>query len=148
MASKQRRTPVFPLEHLQQPSPVSHYAPKLLAALLVADALAAYLDRAKPSSGIVLKTREPWAALKARYRFSNSMPRPVPRILPPRRPENLDLSYPSPGFETCIHPHQAFVRACNQTFAQLNRAHKGLVSGNSGRLKSDMSRTESPLNSQ
>src|SRR5208283_821907 len=121
MASNTRRTPVFPLQSTQLvPPDVPHYASRQFAALLVSDALARYLNAENPKHGIVLRTKEPWAAIKSRYRLSNSSLRSIPRLLPPREPENLDLSYPAPSQETLRPAHAAFAEACRLAKIEAN----------------------------
>jgi hypothetical protein len=70
--------------------PPHRTSPKF-AALLVNVSWAKYVKPSQPKLGIVLLGRFAWAEVKEQFRAG---PRPVPKLLPPRRPENLDLSYP------------------------------------------------------
>lgn len=62
-------------------------------------------------AGIVLVSGLSWAEVREQFR-AEATTHPVPKLLPPRRPINLDLSYPAKGQETGRHQHQAFLSAC------------------------------------
>ncbi len=110
------RLPVFDLPTTSlngvplYPSTAPHGTSSKFAAFLVGISWAKYLEDESPSMGIVLCCALAWSEIKERFREIGM--RPIPQLLPPIAPHNLDLSYPARGYETCIHPHQAFVDAC------------------------------------
>ncbi len=77
---------------------VEHYASRSFAIVVVADRLAKWVNPQEPKAGIVLLTKQSWAAIKEHYRKTVSGVIPV--ILPPRRPETLVLSYPLRNYES------------------------------------------------
>lgn len=60
---------------------------------------------------IHLHTLEPISSI--RHRFQDKSSRlakvPIPRLLPPLPPQNLDLAYPEAWRTTSGHPHHAFL---------------------------------------
>ena len=100
---------------LHNPSvdPPSHFVSLKLAEALCRERINRVFTAIRVSKKIVhLQVDEPISEIKRRHKVSVTTLRPVPKLLPPRRPENLDLSYPARGFESCRHGHQAFVNAC------------------------------------
>ena len=83
-----------------------HSASKMLAALVVASPFTAKWADAL-NTKLQILTNETWKQVKQRVRPSPSAKRAVPRLLPPSRPLNLDLSYPEAGRESSRHPHYA-----------------------------------------
>jgi|HubBroStandDraft_3_1064219.scaffolds.fasta_scaffold258864_2 hypothetical protein len=81
-----------------------HSASKSLALLAVQNS-AKWADAAMTK--IQLLTGETWRQFKSRVRPSPSQRRRIPKLLPPRQPLSLDLSYPMRGQETLRHPHYA-----------------------------------------
>ena len=108
------RLPVYLLPNIPSeslpPSPPHRTSPSF-AALLVNVSWAKYVKESDLKLGIVLTFRTTWAVVKEQFRGGH---RPVPKLLPPRQPENLDISYPARGWESTRHAHQAFLTACQQ----------------------------------
>ena len=101
--------------HLNNPQtdPPSHFVSAKLASALCSEFRNRIVTAVRVSKKIIwLKVDEPISEIKRRHKSSAAAVRVIPRLLPPRRPENLDLSYPAASFESCRHPHQAFVDAC------------------------------------
>jgi hypothetical protein len=92
----------------------SHFISSSLSALLLIEPKenGGFIAVKVSEALIWLKIDEPISSIKARYRSSKPSLKPIPRLLPPRRPINLDLSYPEPGRTSIHHPHAAFVNAC------------------------------------
>jgi len=105
------RLPVYLLPEKSAPLPPvpPHRTSPSFAALLVTVGWARHVRIGNPRAGIVLMFRVSWAVVKEQFRSGH---RPVPKLLPPRQPENLDLSYPARSFESSRHPHAAFLQAC------------------------------------
>jgi len=103
--------------HNPQTDPPSHFISKTLAAAFLNERRGG--DHSIQVTAIMvskkliwLKTSEPFQEIKRRHVVSRCAVRPIPKLLPPRRPESLDLSYPARGMETARHPHEAFRQAC------------------------------------
>ena len=96
----QNRIAVYLLAQNPEHEVPAHHTTKKFAFLIVAARSARMLS---PGS-IQLTTRESWCAIKARLRPNPLEIVPVPKILPPRQPEMLLLSYPPV-------PHDANERA-------------------------------------
>ena len=71
----------------------SHVTSPKFAAFLVNISWAKWVFSDDPKAGITLCCTLTWAQVKEHFR--DHVLRPVPKLLPPRRPENLDLSYPA-----------------------------------------------------
>ena len=87
-----------------------HSASKALALLVILAPFTARWANATRTA-LQLTTAETWKQVKQRVRPSSSCKPHIPRLLPPRMPLNLDLSYPEAGRETTRHPHHAFLHA-------------------------------------
>lgn len=88
-----------PVYRIPESQPV-HFGSRAFVSLLITANLAAYINPEKPRLGILLKTKAPWATLKEQYKLTPTKKRDIPRILPPREPEALMLSYPPMNYES------------------------------------------------
>ena len=112
--------------HNPQVDPPSHFVSRPFAAFLCSRPLDNFARRVSPSPApppqplavriskrlIHLTTAEGIAQLKVRFRPPAALPmgrRPIPRLLPPSPPINLDLDYPERWRVTVHHPHEAFL---------------------------------------
>jgi hypothetical protein len=103
-----RRTPVYllPTKSSSFPALPPHRTSPAFACLLVNASWAKYLDAQRPRLGIVLLRASSWAEVKEYFRGTTAA-RPVPKILPPRQPEPIVLSYPRMGQESDAKERQA-----------------------------------------
>lgn len=81
---------------------------------LVVKGVVSFLYVAVPISKklIHLRVSESFANIKARHKVGKACVKPMPRLLPPSQPINLDLAYPEANRESGRHPHQAFLDEC------------------------------------
>jgi hypothetical protein len=91
MSKHKNRVPVFLLGTPPVISP--HFSTTAFSLTLIADAAARPINPKKLKQGIQLLHAETWASVKDRYRHITGT-RPVPQLLPPGKPINLDLNYP------------------------------------------------------
>lgn len=61
---------------------------------------------------IQLLTNETWRQAKDRVRPNHLVQRPIPKLLPPRMPENLELSYPKAMQWTVGPKYPGMLKAC------------------------------------
>ncbi len=66
-----------------------------------------------------LQVEDEFQELKRMFRSSKG-PKPIPRILPPRRPETLLLQYPHPEETSVLPKFSAFKRLCKEAAARVD----------------------------
>lgn len=126
MASNRLPVYLLPKKSAAFPSEPPHRTSPRFAAVLINISWAKYVNADDPALGIVLVYNLSWHEVREQFRGSSRI---VPKLLPPRRPENLDLSYPSRNFETTAHPHQAFVNACGLARSEKRFSEQGRQMG-------------------
>ena len=92
------RIPVY-LPAKTQPSSPPHRTSAAFAALLVSCNWAKLINKNDSKAGIIVCTSMNWAEIKTYFR-GGSTTLPIPKILPPRKPESLILSYPPRDYES------------------------------------------------